>query len=144
MGVPRVRDAMPPPHTRASTPRGDCTCPPACLRGGKDTSLSSGMDRAHIACGASSSGSTSIGLRWLAGLVSMQVVVLLRRNPLEIVRTVVGRCLTLPKFETSYIPSYPSTSSHFSPCIFILALFTCSAVLFGNCITFQAKRLFCL
>ena len=37
IGVPRVRNAMPPPLPHASTPGGARACPPACLRGGKDT-----------------------------------------------------------------------------------------------------------
>ena len=36
---------MPPPLPTPAPPGGDCTCPPVCLRGGKDTSLYSGTGK---------------------------------------------------------------------------------------------------
>ena len=40
-----MRDTMPPPLPTPAPPGGDCTCTPVCLRGGTDTSLSSGMGK---------------------------------------------------------------------------------------------------
>ena len=103
IGVPRVRNTMPPPLPTPVPPGGDCTCPPVCLRGGKDTSLYSGMDAGHTwhtaaarehqrhRAPASAAGNEyATGSRRPAGLVSMQIVVLLWRDPLEIVEAIVA------------------------------------------------------
>ena len=98
MGVPRVRNAMPPPHLPTPIPQGAHTMPP-CLPPAEEThhhpaawtrarALEHGAQH-HSSASAPANEYTTCS-RWLAGLVSVQVVVLLWRDPLEIVEAIVA------------------------------------------------------
>ena len=73
------------------------TCPPVCLRGGKDTlhfpaAQAQGTEHSSGMGTPAAGNEYETGSRWLAGLaglVSMQIVVLLWRDPLEIVESIV-------------------------------------------------------